>query len=164
MKTLRQGMPVALLMVLVCLKFAFGKTYTSAQPGQARDFGVGAILGSPTGFSLKYWLTDTTAVDGAFAWHFGDHNRFQFHADHLWHIRLPEVNVPDGRLPFYVGAGLRVISGPDAEAGVRIPLGLSYLLSKAPLEFFAEIVPVIDFAPDTEADLDGGIGVRYYFR
>ena len=27
-----------------------------------------------------------------------------------------------------------------------------------------ELAPVIEFAPDTESDLEGGIGLRFYFR
>jgi len=61
-------------------------------------------------------------------------------------------------------AGLRVLAGDHPEAGLRIPLGLSYLLSQAPVEIFAEIVPVVEFAPDTSGEVDGAIGVRYYFK
>jgi hypothetical protein len=144
----------------------FGMTgrASAALVGQANDFGIGGILGAPTGLSLKYWFTDRTAVDGALAWHFGDDSRLQIHADHLWHIRIPQWHVPHGQLPVYVGVGMRVIAGDDSEAGVRIPLGLSYLMNEAPVEIFAEIVPVIEFAPDTEGELDGAIGVRYYFK
>jgi hypothetical protein len=35
---------------------------------QADGFGVGIILGEPTGLSGKYWLTEKTAVDAAVAW------------------------------------------------------------------------------------------------
>src|SRR5207302_5616557 len=69
------------------------------QPGQTRDFGLGGMFGAPTGLSVKYWLTDTTALDGGLAWHFGDDARFQIHTDHLWHINVPNWNVPNGRLP-----------------------------------------------------------------
>jgi len=134
------------------------------QPGHPRDFGLGAMFGAPTGLSLKYWLTNSTALDGGFAWHFGDDARFQVHADHLWHIDVPSWKVPNGRLPAYVGTGLRVLAGHHPEAGIRIPLGLSYLVAKAPVEVFAEIVPVVEFAPDTSGELDGAIGVRYYFK
>src|SRR5579871_2901707 len=125
--------PVALMIPDVC---------ASPQPGQPGDFALGALFGAPTGLSMKYWFTETTAVDGALAWHFGDEQRLQIHADHLWHIQVPGWNVPNGRLPVYIGAGLRVIAGDDSEAGVRIPLGLAYLVAKAPIEVFAEIVPV----------------------
>ncbi len=150
--------------VMVPMTLIIPVTCAVPQPGQAGDFGLGAMFGAPTGLSMKYWFTESTALDGALAWHFGDDQRLQIHADHLWHIPVPSWNVPNGRLPVYVGAGLRVIAGDHPEAGVRIPLGLAYLAAKAPIEVFAEIVPVVEFAPDTSGELDGAIGVRYYFK
>ena len=52
----------------------------------------------------------------------------------------------------------------DSEGAIRIPLGLSYLTARLPLELFAEIVPVVEFAPDTDADVEGGVGIRFYFK
>jgi hypothetical protein len=143
---------------------ASSNALAAPQPGQPGDFGLGAMFGAPTGLSFKYWWTNTAALDGGLAWHFGGDSRFQVHADHLWHINVSGWNVPNGRLPAYVGAGLRVLAGDHPEAGIRIPLGLSYLAAKAPVEIFAEIVPVVEFAPDTSGELDGAIGVRYYFK
>ena len=59
---------------------------------------------------------------------------------------------------------MRVLAGDHSEAGIRIPLGITYLVHTAPLEVFAEIVPVVRFAPDTAGDVDGAVGVRYYFK
>src|SRR5262249_20608456 len=87
------------------------------QAGRAGDVGLGAILGSPTGLSFKYWMSQMTAIDAAAAWHFGDEDRFQFHADHLWHIDINRLSIPDSRLPVYVGVGGRVLTGHDAEVG-----------------------------------------------
>ena len=55
-----------------------------------------------------------------------------------------------------------MIAGDRSQAGLRLPLGLSYLMNQT-YRIFAEIVPVVRFAPDTGGDVDGGIGVRYYF-
>ena len=143
---------------------ATNSTVGATEAGRPRGFGAGAIIGSPTGLSMKYWLTDMTAIDGALAWHFGDDDRFQIHADHLWHIFVNDLHVPDARLPLYFGVGLRVLAGNHPEAGVRIPLGLSYLANRVPVEVFAEIAPVVEFAPDTDGSVEGGIGVRFYFR
>jgi hypothetical protein len=151
--------------VAALTEVALGRPGEAAvRPGDPGDFGLGAILGSPTGLSGKYWLTPQTAIDGALAWHFGHDDRLQIHADHLWHLSLQSLSVPNGRMPLYVGAGLRVITGKRSEAGLRIPLGLSFLFDAAPVELFAELVPVVKFAPDTEAQLDGGVGVRYYLK
>jgi hypothetical protein len=155
---------IAVGLLLVCARPAVHAAALTRQPGHGGDFGIGAILGAPTGLSAKYWLSETSAIDGALAWHFGDDDRFQIHADHLWHFYPDSLRVPNGKLPFYFGAGLRILAGDHSEAGIRIPFGLSYLASAVPVEAFAELAPVVEFAPDTEGSLEGGIGVRFYFR
>ena len=50
----------------------------------------------------------------------------------------------------------------DDKIGIRIPVGLSYLFANSPLEFFVEVVPLLDLSPDTELDFNGGLGLRYY--
>jgi hypothetical protein len=133
-------------------------------PGEAGDLGVGVVLGSPTGLTMKYWLDQSNAFDASLAWKFGHDDRLAMSADYLWHITLSDVYSLPGKLPFYAGAGLRVLAGDDSEAGLRIPLGLAFLFHDAPIEIYGEIVPVVRFAPDIDSDLDGGVGFRYYFR
>lgn len=132
-------------------------------PGEAGDFGAGGIVGSPTGLSAKYWLNSRDAFDAAVAWHFGHVDQLQLHSDYLYHYTVPNLSTR-GRLPLYFGGGLRVLAGDDSSAGIRFPLGASFLFPEAPVEVFAEIAPVLEFAPDTEGSLDGGVGVRFYFR
>ena len=163
-KKLKHGVHSSGFSLMIAILLCQTAAFAVPQPGQPGDFGVGAMFGAPTGLSLKYWFTESMAVDGALAWHFGDDDRFQIHADHLWHIPIPGWNVPNGRLPVYIGAGLRVIAGDHSEAGIRIPLGLSYLVANAPVEVFAEIVPIVEFAPETSGELDGAVGIRYYFK
>ena len=49
------------------------------------DFGIGIILGEPTGLSLKYWLDEERAIDGAAAWSYSENDSFQLHGDYLIH-------------------------------------------------------------------------------
>ena len=51
----------------------------------------------------------------------------------------------------------------DTEIGIRLAAGAAYELPKYHVEIFAELVPVFELSPDVELDLDGGIGIRYYF-
>jgi hypothetical protein len=104
------------------------------------------------------------AIDAAAAWHFGDDDRFQIHSDALWHFLAPNLKIPEGMLTPYLGLGLRVLAGDHSQAGIRIPLGVSYLFGSAPLEAFAELAPVAEFAPDSGLDIDGGVGLRFYFK
>jgi hypothetical protein len=128
--------------------------------------GVGFIAGEPTGLSLKAWLTEESAVDAGFAWSFSDKTSFHIHADYLWH-NYTLLPVSQGELPVYAGVGARIKfkdKNDDTRFGVRIPVGIAYHFPNVPVDIFAEVAPVLDLAPDTEFDINGGVGVRYYFR
>jgi len=127
--------------------------------------GVGLLIGEPTGITYKRWLTDESAFDVGLAWSVSSEANVTVHSDYLFHkpdaITLGDS---DKTLPFYYGAGLRLRFGDDdTEFGVRIPLGVAYYLKEKPIELFSEIVPLVDLAPDTEFEINGNIGVRYYF-
>ena len=136
--------------------------------GMSGKIGLGLIVGKPTGLVAKKWLSETTAVDGAVGW---SNNSLHLHGDYLLHnytlIKLPEVK---GDLPVYYGVGGRIKfkddnkGDDDVVVGIRVPFGISYLPDGTPLDFFVEVAPIMDFAPDTELDVDAAIGVRYYFQ
>ena len=126
------------------------------------NFGLGIILGEPTGVSGKLWLTDRTAVDMAAAWSFSDEEAFHLHADYLLH-NFDLISVSQGRLPIHFGVGARVKFEDESKLGVRVPVGLTYIFDGAPLDIFFEIVPILDLIPDTEFDANAAIGIRFYF-
>ncbi len=137
----------------------------SALPGvqaQHKTFGIGAILGEPTGVSAKLWLGDVMAIDFAAAWSFVKEPAFQIHSDYLFHL-MELINVSKGKLPFYFGVGGRIKFEEDMRVSVRIPVGLAYMFANVPLDVFAEVVPMIDLIPATGFDISGGIGIRYFF-
>jgi len=130
---------------------------------QDRGFGLGIILGEPTGVSGKLWTSGENAFDFAAAWSFQGNGNLLLQADYVWHIfRL--IPVPDGKLPFYVGIGGEIILANDPVIGVRVPLGLDYMFSNAPVDIFVELVPILRLAPSTDFDFAGGIGARYWFN
>jgi len=130
---------------------------------QDRGFGLGIILGEPTGVSGKLWTSGQNAFDFAAAWSFQGEGNLLLQADYVWHIfRL--IPVPDGKLPFYVGVGGEVILADDPVIGVRVPLGLDYMFANAPVDIFVELVPILRLAPSTDFDFAGGIGARYWFN
>lgn len=139
----------------------------AAAPAGARDgdFGLGAILGEPTGPSFKVWTGAASAIDGAAAWSLDDRNSFHLHIDYLWH-NLTVFRLIKGSMPLYFGLGGRIQfreGNDDDLIGVRIPVGIEYLPANTPLGIFVEIVPVLNLAPDTEMDMEGALGIRYYF-
>lgn len=129
---------------------------------QESGFGLGVILGEPTGISGKLWIEDSKAIDGAVAWSFEKESAVHVHADLLFHSsNISKVEM--SKLLLYYGIGGRIKFEEDGKAGVRVPLGINYLSSGAPLDIFLEIVPLLDLAPSTEFDLNAAIGIRYFF-
>jgi hypothetical protein len=132
-----------------------------AHAERAGSLGLGVMVGDPFGPTLKYWLTNQQAFDVGV----GFANDPVFYADYIWHNfqLIPPIN--GAKIGAYIGVGPRFESRrhEDDAFGFRVPLGLNFLLSRAPIEFFAEIVPVFQVSPDTDGDFDGGIGLRVYF-
>jgi hypothetical protein len=145
---------VVLATVLVCIGSAVQ---------ESDGLGLGIVIGEPTGLSFKQWMTNGTALDAAAAWSFEKEGAFHVHVDYLVHQPgLAEADV--GRVLLYAGIGGRVkAEEDDSRIGVRIPLGVDYVLAGPPLDVFFEVAPVLDVAPKTAFRINGGIGVRYYF-
>ncbi len=139
-------------------------TLALATTAVAGDMGAGLMAGEPTGLSCKVWSGSRTAFDVAAGWSLGSEGWIYVHGDYLWHRYDLEVDVR-GALPFYFGIGGRVLlhDGDSSKLGVRIPVGLDYLTEDRRFDFFLELAPIINLVPDTDFDISGGIGVRYYF-
>jgi hypothetical protein len=148
---------------------------SSAVPAAAADAGsrsweLGVVLGEPTGLSAKYWMSANTALDFGAAWSFGEDGRFHLHADYLFH-NFDIFKVDSGSLPLYFGIGGRVRFDEDnnehdndgTRVGLRLVLGLEYLVEAYPMSVFFEIAPIVDIAPETEGSMNGGLGIRYVF-
>jgi len=154
---------VWLLVVLLALSFDRAES-------QDRGFGLGIVVGEPTGICLKNWQGRSTAIDGALAWSFVGNDFIQVHGDYLSH-NFALLEVEQGQLPFYYGIGGRIRftdkeRGRDDDKtrlGVRLPLGLAYLFEKVTLDIFVEVVPILDLVPETEFGLNAAIGLRYFF-
>ena len=143
----------------------FGLTAVMIVAGAAAAqgaFGVGVIVGEPTGVTGKLWMTDRTAVDVAAAWSFSDESALHLHADYLFH-NFDLIDVEKGRMPIYFGIGGRVKFENDSRVGVRIPVGIAYLMEDAPIDFFFELVPLLDLVPDTDFKFNAALGARFFF-
>jgi len=136
---------------IICCVFTISSTYAQ------KSFGLGIILGEPTGLSAKLWTGSTNAFDFAAAWSFKGDGDLLLQADYVWHSSLT------GELALYYGIGGRVIFQNDSRVGARIPIGLDYQFSSAPIDIFIELVPILDLIPSTNFNLGGGIGVRFWF-
>ena len=164
-------------------------TWTSAAdarpPTVQKGFGLGVMVGAPTGLSGKLYLDRSPmAIQfGLGTYHQTHaHDGLHVHGDVLWHPAVL-ASTPAFDLPFYVGVGARLLDydeyydhghwhNDESRIGVRVPIGLSFDFRRAPLDLFAELVPVWDLVHDhddfdehhhSHADLTGALGLRYYF-
>lgn len=130
-----------------------------------RALGLGVMAGDPTAVSGKMWLNETSALDAALGWSFVDDGRVYLHVDYLWHSYDLEPEDFDGRLPYYLGVGGRLLAreGHESRLGVRFPIGLDYVLGDGRFDVFVELAPVFDLAPKTDLSVGGGVGVRFFF-
>lgn len=139
----------------------------SAEFIKAESFGIGAVIGDPTGISAKMWLSKTTAVDGAFAWSMSGPTAIHVQSDYLIH-ELSLFHLGTLPMNLYYGAGGRIstYSGSNKTGlglGARAPLGVTYQFKRQPVELFGEIALVLELTPATAAFFNIGIGGRYYF-
>ena len=142
---------------------------------QKRTFGLGVIIGEPTGISAKLWTSNSTAFDFGLGWSMGGDrigntytsynrgSRVHFHMDYLWHSF--DIIHSSERFPLYYGFGGRLNSGAGYESAmaVRGVIGIAWLPQNMPIDVFLELVPTLQLTPSSGLVIEAGIGVRYYF-
>lgn len=164
------------------LAFAAGiLLFATARPALAQGtekgaFGLGLIIGEPTGISAKLYLSDNQAIDGAVGGALISRG-IHVHADYLWHPWILDSQ-DTFVLPAYIGIGGRVLihqrgrgENDDAHIGVRGVAGILFDFREIPLDVFVEGAPILDFRTGDDVSDHGGIGIgvniaagaRYYF-
>jgi hypothetical protein len=147
------------LLAIVCL-FIFSFSIAQSQS----KFGLGIIVGEPTGITGKLHLDNTSSIDGAIGWSSYKYGSLHIHADYLSNITRLASEVP-----FYLGVGGRIKikntdEHQDTKLAIRVPVGIAYEPSSTPIDVFLEIVPMLDLTPSSEFSWNAAIGIRYYFK
>ena len=153
--------------ILILLIFIF--LIISYYPGNIQATGIGFILGSPTGLSLKFGNFPILGIGMPFG------GGLHIHVDY-W-IKNPPI---EGPFSWYFGMGGKLIiaSGDKfdkfekrtSEAnkfgiGLRVPFGLQVFIDKQ-FEIFLEGAPGIIFfvsGPEIDGFIDFSLGFRYHF-
>jgi hypothetical protein len=154
---------------------AFFICLASGAEMQDHPFGLGVMVGEPTGLSAKLWVSPVNALDFGLGWSVGGDrlngydggydggSRIHLHMDYLWHwfeaIRSSE------RFPLYAGIGGRINGGAGyySSAAVRGVFGIAWMPRQAPFDVFLELVPSLQVAPSAGFGIDAALGARYYF-
>ena len=132
-------------------------------PSWANKIGIGLSIGNPTGFNGKYWIDEKLAVDGGLAFSLGRHTELSIHSDYLLHNKSAFYLNNVHPLDLYYGLGGRMEFSDDIEIGVRVPVGLVYLVEAHNADIFSEIAPIVDFISRTGLEIHLLFGGRYYF-
>lgn len=174
-------MLAALVALLASSSDAEAQRRNRGEPYSSQDtFGLGIMVGAPTGLAGKYFLGPDTAIDfgvGAYR-RVRFHSALQIHVDHLWHpVNLVSESAFD--LPLYFGVGGRLLlreydpdNDPDRDddlhLGVRAPVGVAMVFTEVPIDVFFELALVVDLIVVGDdflfADLNAALGFRYYFQ
>lgn len=136
-------------------------------------YGIGVILGEPTGLTGKYWLNNKEAYDLSVSFRFSSY--LYLSGAYLYHNYDVFRNMKNpGSAALYYGGGFRLIADSehhyrkhyadnsyDTIFGLRGTIGGSYLIPNQPFEVFIELSPVMNITPATDWDFSAGVGARY---
>jgi hypothetical protein len=159
----------------------------AARDAPSHPFGLGLVLGEPTGLTAKLYLPQPFALQFGvgFVDDFDGRDGLDANLDFLWHPAIL-ARTPALTMPFYIGVGARladfdhdyIVNGVryvdhDTRLGVRMPFGLLIDFTRAPLDLYFELALVVDlvyfdetYGPYHTRDrvgFNGGVGLRYYF-
>lgn len=159
-----------LILLVVSLLVTSTSFAISPYGPEGKRFGAGLYLGQPTGITLKGYLTEQLAINGVAAWSFTN-NSFMVIGDAVYDFFDIKTDSSKVNIPFYAGAGAIIaINGERGSgrtngttAGVRVPVGVAFQWTNHPIEAFLEAAPGIRIAPNTQFQMTGGVGARYYF-
>ncbi|MCX8058481.1 MAG: hypothetical protein N3A58_03600 [Spirochaetes bacterium] len=132
---------------------------------EPKIFGLGIFLGQPSGITAKYWLSSKggNALEFNLAYSIMKNNYFYFSASYLIHF-FDIIPTSEGQAPLILGIGISFQFNPNIfYTGIKIPLGISYIFSNAPIDIFFEVAPVLLIFPETTFSPEIFLGIRYYF-
>jgi len=138
--------------------------------GPATGFGVGAVVGLPSGLAVSWRPSAAQAVQATTGFS-GQQGRFALNTDYIRTVWAFFSDDQSWIVPVYVGGGVRFrsASDPDDERsadqsgfGVRVPVGVRVYPEDVRLDLFAEVAPALHFADSPTFALDFGVGVRLW--
>jgi hypothetical protein len=152
-------------------KLALALLVMFALPTAARaDFGIGLFLGEPTGLDVKIGIGPKSGLDIVVGEVSYRENRGRdVDYGHLTYLLTPFIG--HGRsfvVPLRLGIGGAVMGvvddDTDTKFAVRAPFELGLRFRSVALEIYGEIAVKYTFdVPGDNTDIDGGIGLRFYF-
>ncbi len=178
------------LLAVLALTFTFAAVADDAEarprPKQGKSFeanktfGLGLELGAPSGLTGKYFLSQDRALQFGVGtiYHWRERDGLNLYLDYLFHPVSLASN-PAFELPLYFGIGGRLWDVDDYSRndryndtfalGLHVPVGIAFDFNNVPLDIFIQLAFVLDFYTgdyyrDVYGDINGSVGVRYWFN
>ena len=151
----------ALMMMALLLVGLLIGVASAADSEQSHEFGLGIVLGEPSGLNAQFYWGPQTAIDVTAAWSF--HDWFMVAGD--FQVYNYVLDSPREWNWYYgLGTYLALPKNDHGSFGVRIPLGLRYHVPHSVVDVWAEVDPALKLVDKTAADLQGGIGVTFWLK
>jgi len=129
-------------------------------PGAA---GLGVQAGEPSGVTLKVYHPSRPSYDVLAAWSFDD---FFFLNGRVLFEQPLEIENVEPPVQWFIGPGayVGIYDNEESEAGLGVSgtVGLDILLAEH-FELYIQATPRFELVRETEPDIGGGLGLRYYF-
>lgn len=166
-------------------RLIFALALFTASIAQARSAGrsgkgLGLSIGDPTGLNFKAFLKRGFAIDSTLGLGFIGGRHFALNVSAIW--QKPLSNLGSAPVDWYWGLGgkLGLYDGDDDHShgngrvhdhdhddelrlGARAPLGIAILFKSAPIDVFLEVAAGLWLLDHVDLDLDGAIGLRFWF-
>jgi hypothetical protein len=160
---------LAVVLVLLFSTVAFGRASVAGHQLSsagtylgAKGLGLGIIMGTDSGISVKNWVSRENAVQFDAGWDFTT-GSIGIGAAYLMH-NFDIIKVDNNLVPLYFGIKGWVKIQNDPMMGIQVPLGIDWIFRNAPIDIFLQIEPGIVIYPSMGNGSNGGIGVRYWFK
>lgn len=177
---------ILLILIEAAALTAAARSASATEVGYRRNFGLGLMLGEPTGITGKYWITSRNAIDFGLGFGYGryydrpcdkwgcygGYRGASINVGYLWH---PSVLVRgQAELVWHVGVGGRAWfwdygdryserSG-FLDVAARVPIGLDLMFNNPGfLEIYVEIAPSLYLFHGPYLGFEGSLGIRFYF-
>ncbi len=144
----------------------------------AKTWGLGAVIGAPTGLSANYFLSESRTIHTTLAYDFSGDDDLQIASHYTW--RMNNLNFEQVKLGWFYGVGARLAfkdhddhnhshhnhdhdDDEKMEFGPSGTIGLFHEFEKVPLEVFLKGNLTLNVIEDTDVDADVMIGLHYNF-
>ncbi len=135
-----------------------------------KQWGVGAVVGAPTGLSVNYFLDETRSIQSVAAFDFDGRDEINLASHLTWWKR--DVDTPIKPLFWFYGFGGEMVVIDQShkkshdkhfELGPSGTVGLFYPFKTVPTDVFLKSNLTLNIIETTNADLDLMLGLHYNF-